>query len=206
MEQKALETGTTTLGMLAKDAVVIAADSKATMGYLVESKMARKVYQLDNHLGMTIAGMVGDAQMIVRLLKAQFKLYRLERGPISTKAAANLLSNILQGSKYFPYMNQFLLGGYDTRGPAIYSFDLVGGFDSHDKFYSTGSGSPFVYGILEASYREGMSTDDVVALAVKAIRAAIERDIGSGGREIIIAIVDKNGYRELSAADLKKYT
>ncbi len=204
-DPKALETGTTTLGMIAKDAVVIAADSKATMGYMVESKLARKVFQVDEHLGLTIAGMVGDAQLIVRLLKAQYKLYRLERGPITTRAAATLLSNILQGSKYFPYLNQFVLGGYDERGPAVFSFDPYGGFDGHDKFYSTGSGSPFVYGMLEASYKEGMSTDDTIALAVRAVKAAIERDIGSGGREIIVAVIDKNGYRELNMVELKKY-
>lgn len=204
-ETKTLETGTTTLGMIAKDAVVIAADTKSTMGYMVESKMARKVHQLDEHIGLTIAGNVGDALMIIRLLKAQFKLYKLERGPITTKAAATLLSNILQGSKYYPYLNMFVLGGYDVNGPGIYSFDPVGGFDGHDKFYSTGSGSPFVYGILEASYKEGMDIDDAVALAVKAVKSAIERDIGSGGRMIIVAIIDKNGYRELSQAELKKY-
>ncbi|MBU5558001.1 MAG: archaeal proteasome endopeptidase complex subunit beta [Candidatus Aenigmatarchaeota archaeon] len=204
-DPKAIETGTTTVGIIAKDAVVIAADSKSTIGYMVESKLARKVFQLDDHLGITVAGMVGDAQLIVRLLKAQFKLYKLERGPITVKAAATLLSNVLQGSKYFPYMNQFILAGYDTNGPAIYTFDPFGGYDTHDKFFSTGSGSPFVYGMLEANYREGMSADEAVALAVKAVRAAIERDIGSGGRQIIVAVIDKNGYRELSQADVKKY-
>jgi len=204
-ETKTLETGTTTLGLIAKDAVVIAADSKSTIGYMVESKMARKVFPLDDHIGMTIAGNVGDALMVVRILKAQFKLFKLDRGPITTKAAATLLSNILQGNKYYPYLNMFVLGGYDVNGPGIYSFDPVGGFDNHDKFYSTGSGSPFVYGILEANYKENMDVDDAVALAVKSVRSAIERDIGSGGRMIIVAVIDKNGYRELSPAELKKY-
>jgi proteasome beta subunit len=204
-EPKALETGTTTVGIMAKDAVIIAADSKSTMGYMVESKLARKIFQLDDHIGITIAGMVGDAQTIVRLLKAQFKLYRLERGPISVKAASTLLSNILQGSKYFPYMNQFIMAGYDSNGPAVYTFDPYGGSDSHDKFFSTGSGSPFVYGMLESNYKEGMDANDAVALAVKAVRSAIERDIGSGGRMIIVAVIDKDGYRELSPSDIKKY-
>jgi len=201
MEEKK---GTTTIGLIAKDAVVLAAEQKSTMGYMIDSKVAQKIFQLDGHIGLTIAGSVGDALAIVRLLKAQLKLFKLERGPITVKAAATLLSNILQGSKYFPYMNQFILAGYDKE-PSVYSMDPLGGFDVKDKFYSTGSGSPFAYGTLEAEFKENMTVDDAVALVVKAIRTAIERDIGSGGKEIQVAVIDKNGYRELSKQDLKKY-
>jgi proteasome beta subunit len=196
--------GTTTIGIIAKDAVVIGAEQKSTMGYMVDSKVAQKVFQLDGHIGLTIAGSVGDALAMVRLLKAQFKLYKLERGPITVKAAATLLSNILQGSKYFPYLNQFILAGYDKE-PIVYSFDPLGGFDVKDKYYSTGSGSPFAYGVLEAGFKENMPVDEAIALIVKAIKAAIERDIASGGKEIQIAVIDKNGFRELGKQDLKKY-
>jgi len=196
--------GTTTIGLIAKDAVILAAEQKSTMGYLVDSKVAQKIYQLDDHVGLTIAGSVGDALAMVRLLKAQLKLYKLERGPITVKGAATLISNILQGSKYFPYMNQFILAGYDKE-PSVYSVDPLGGFDFKDKYYSTGSGSPFAYGVLEAGFKEGMSVEEGIDLVIKAIKAAIERDIGSGGKEIQVAIIDKNGYRELSKQDLKKY-
>ena len=204
MEENRLKTGTTTVGIIAKDAVVIAADQKATMGYMVDSKVARKVYQLDDHVGITIAGMVGDALALVRLLRAQFKLYKLERGPITIKGAANLLSNILQGSKYFPYLNQLILAGFDNK-PNVYSFDPYGGFDVKDKYYSTGSGSPFVYGVLEAEYKESLTADEAVALAIKAIKAAIQRDIGSGGKGFNVAVIDSNGYRELSEQEINKY-
>jgi len=196
--------GTTTVGIIAKDAVVIAAEQKSTMGYMVDSKVAQKVYQLDDHIGLTIAGSVGDALAMIRLLKAQFKLYKIERGPITLKAAATLLSNILQGSKYFPYINQFILAGYDEK-PGVYSFDPLGGFDVRDKYYSTGSGSPFAYGVLEAEFRENMTTEETIALIIKAIKVAIERDIGSGGKEIQIAVIDKNGFKELSPQELKKH-
>jgi proteasome beta subunit len=196
--------GTTTVGLITKDAVVIAAEQKSTMGYMVDSKVAQKVYQLDNHIGLTIAGGVGDALSMIRLLKAQFKLYKLERGPISVKAAATLLSNILHGSKYFPYINQFILAGFDKE-PHVYSFDPFGGFDVRDKYYSTGTGSPFVYGVLEAEFKENMITEDAIKLVVKAIKAAIERDIGSGGKRIEVAVIDKNGYKLLSEQELKKY-
>ena len=198
------QTGTTTVGLLAKNAVIIAAEQKATMGYLVASKKARKVYQIDDHIGLTIAGSVGDAQAMIRILKAQFKLYKLERGPISIKAAATLLSNILHGNKYFPFYNQFLMGGFDKKAQ-LYSFDPIGGANNEDQYYSTGSGSPMAYGVLEDQFKEDLSADEAVALAIKAIKAAIGRDIASGGKGFTIAIVDKDGYKELSESELKKY-
>jgi len=201
MEEKK---GTTTVGLIAKDAIVIGAEQKSTMGYMIDSKVAKKIYQLDNHIGITIAGSVGDAQAMVRLLKAQFKLYKLERGPISVKAAATLLSNILQSSKYFPYINQFILAGFDQQA-GLYSFDPFGGFDEKDKFYSTGSGSPFAYGVLEAEFKENMTVEDAIALIIRAIKTAIERDIGSGGKGFQVAVIDKNGYRDLSEQEIKKY-
>ena len=205
MTDKQLKTGTTTVGIICKDAVVIAAEKKATMGYMIESKEAQKVHQLDEHIGLTIAGSVGDAQAIVRILKAQFKLYKLERGPITVRAAATLLSNILHGSKYFPYLNMFLLAGYDSTGAHIYSVDPVGGYSDKDKFYSTGSGSPFVYGVLEAEFKENMTSEEGITLALKSIKAAIGRDIASGGNGFMVALVDKDGYKELTKEEIEKY-
>jgi len=203
--EKALKTGTTTIGLITKDAVVIAAEQKSTLGYMVESKVAKKIHQLDDHIGLTIAGVVGDALSLVRLLIAQFKLYKLERGPITVKAATTLLSNILQGTKYFPYLTQLILAGYDNK-PCVYSLDPFGGVSERDKYYSTGSGSPFAYGVLEAGFKENMTTEDAIALIIKTIKIAIERDIGSGGKGFEVAIIDKDGYRELTQQDIKKFS
>lgn len=203
-EIEARKTGTTTLGLVCKDAVIVAADRKATMGYLVESKEERKVFPLDNHIAMTVAGGAGDAQALVRILKAQFKLYKLERGPITLKAASTLLSNVLQGNKYFPYYVQLILAGYDSE-PHVYSVDAVGAVSGYDKYFSTGSGSPFVYGVLESAFKENMSVEDAIALAVKSVKAAVQRDIASGGNGMIVAVIDRSGYRELSSQELKGY-
>ena len=202
---KTLKTGTTTVCIVTKDGVVVAAEQKATMGFQVESKNAQKVHKLDDSMGLTIAGSVGDAQAVIRLMRAQIKLYKLDRVTMNVKAAANLLSNILQGSKFYPYYNLFLLVGYDSTGSHIFSIDPVGGYSSEDNFYSTGSGSPYAYGVLEAEYKEGISLNDGIELAVKAIRSAIERDIGSGGKGITVAVVTKDGFKELTSAEVKKY-
>ncbi|MCS7094026.1 MAG: archaeal proteasome endopeptidase complex subunit beta [Candidatus Aenigmarchaeota archaeon] len=200
MSEKSLEikkTGTTTVGILCKNAVILAAEKKSTLGYLVASKETDKIIPLDDHIAMTTAGASGDAQILARYLKAEFKLYEtMHKKKISVKGAATLLSNILQSSKYFPYYVQLIIAGVDDKGPSIYSLDLIGGMEEEKKFTSTGSGSPIALGVLEDQYREDMTIEEAKELAKRAIKAAVERDIGSGGKSIDIVVITKNGIEK----------
>lgn len=193
---KVKETGTTTVGIVCKDAVILGAEKKSTLGYLVASKESEKILPLDIHIAMTIAGASGDAQVLARYLRAEFKLFEIEhRRKITVRGAAVLLSNILQSSKYFPYYVQLIIGGVDDSGPHIFDLDAIGGIEEDKKFISTGSGSPIALGVLEDQYKEEMSIEEAKELATRAIKAAIERDIGSGGRAIDIAIITKDGIK-----------
>lgn len=204
-DQDLKKTGTTTVGVVAKDAVILAADQKATMGYLVSNKRMKKVQQVDDHIGMTIAGLVGDADFLVKLMRAELKIYKLQRGPIMVKSAASLLANILYGGKgYWYYMVQLLLGGYDQKGPHLYSLDAAGGTTEEKDFFSTGSGSPMALGVLEDGYKENMGREEAMKLAVRAVKAATKRDAASGGELITAIIISKDGYHEVSAEEVRK--
>lgn len=198
------KTGTTTVGLICKDGVVLAAEKKSTMGYLVANKETEKIYQLDDHIAMTIAGLSADGQALVRYMKAELKLYSIEnRREISIRSAATLLSNILHGSKFYPFYVQLIIAGVDSVGPSIYDLDPVGGAEEEKKFFSTGSGSPMALGVLEDSFKDGMSLEEGSKLAIRAIKAAIERDIASGGKAIDIAVITKDGIK-ISKYDLEK--
>ncbi len=190
------KTGTTTLGIICKDGAVLAAESKSTLGYLIASKESEKIMQLDDHIAMTIAGASGDAEALARYMKAELKLFSIEnQRRISTKGASTLLANILQGSKYYPYYVQLILAGYDSSGAKIFTMDPLGSVEEERKFFSTGSGSPMALGVLEDSYREGMTIEEASKLAMRAIKSAIERDIGSGGKAMDIAAITKDGIK-----------
>ena len=200
------KTGTTTVGVIYRDGdggVVLGSEKKATMGYLVDSIKARKIYSIDERIGITTAGSVGDIQTIVRYMRAESNIYKMQRNKnISVKALTTLLANILQGNKYYPYMGQFTIGGYDQKGPQVFSLDPLGGVVDGDEYYATGSGSPVAFGVLEDRYKKGLKKEDAIKLVVKAITAATRRDIASGG-EIAIAVIDKNGYHELSTKEIE---
>jgi proteasome beta subunit len=197
------KTGTTTLGMVCKEGVVIATEKRATMGTLIAHKDTKKLYKIDKHLALATAGLVGDLQVLARYLNAEANLYRLKREiNIPVKSAATLMSNILNQRKFYPYYVQLVLGGYDDTGGHVYSLDAAGGAIP-DKYTAAGSGSPYVFGVLEDNYRDDMPIDEGIDIAVRAITAAKSRDSASGGM-IDIATITKDGFKALSEEEVKK--
>jgi len=91
--------GTTTCGITCKDGVVMATEHRATMGTLIAHKDTQKLFKIDENIGLTTAGLVGDAQLLTRYLTAEVELYKLKRNTEMTiKAASTLMANILSGS------------------------------------------------------------------------------------------------------------
>lgn len=202
---KVTKTGTTTLGIVCKDGVVVATETRATMGTLIAHKATKKLYKIDDHMALATAGLVGDLQVLARYLNAEANLYRLKRDmKIPVESAATLMSNILNQRKFYPYYVQLVLGGFDSTGGHIYSLDAAGGAIP-DKYTSAGSGSPYVYGVLEDLYKDGMSIDEGVDIAIRAIGAAKRRDSASGGKTNV-AVISKDGYKEFSEDEINKRT
>jgi proteasome beta subunit len=183
---------------------VFSTDTRAIAGgYFIAHKKVKKILKVDNHLGMTIAGGVADAQNVVDILKYHANIYRLEkRIPMPIKSAARLTSTVFFSSRLFPFIADVLVGGYDSSGPSIYNIDLFGSLNE-EKFVSTGSGSPVAYGILESEFKEGLPLDKAVPLAVKAVTAAMKRNAGTGD-SFDVAVIDKDGFRELPEGQKNK--
>jgi len=204
MPEAEMMKGTTTIGIVFKDGVVLATEKRATMGFMIASKRAKKVYQIADRIGMTTAGGVGDAQQLARIMTVECRLFQIRRAkPITVGAASTLLSNYLNQNRYFPYYVQLLVGGIDRTGPSVYSVDAMGGATREDDIVATGSGSPMAYGVLEDRYRSGMEENEAVQLAVRALRAAMRRDAGSG-EGVHVVVITRDRYEELSEESVQK--
>jgi proteasome beta subunit len=191
--------GTTTVGITCVDGVVFASERRASMGNLVAHKVAEKIFKIDNHIAATIAGSVADAQSLLKIISAETALYRLRNGKdISLEAAAAVSSNILHSS---PAYVQTLIGGVDDTGASIYSLDAAGGMIK-DTFISTGSGSTFAYGVLEDRFHEDITVEEAKELALRAIKAATERDTYSGNG-FLVAEVTKDGFKMLEKEEVE---
>ena len=200
---KIIKTGTTTVGLACKDGVILASDRRATMGYLIACKDIDKVFEIGDGIAMTVAGSVGDAQKLVRWMKAEIQLYKLRHGKkITIEAASTLLANILSAHKFYPFFVQLLVGGVDVHGSHVYSVDMMGGVTKED-YTSTGSGSPIAYGVLEELYKKNSTIEQNTRVAAKAVSAAMKRDAASGER-VDLTVIDRNGFRRLSKDEVKK--
>jgi proteasome beta subunit len=198
-----LKKGTTTLGLVCKDSVVMGTERRATMGTLIAHKTTQKLFKIDENLGLTVAGLVGDAQVLARYLSAEVELYKLKRNTnISVKAASTLMANILSGRRYFPYWVALVIGGMDGDGGHVYSLDAAGGA-IEDKYVTTGSGSPYVYGVLEDHYKDGLSTSDTLDIAIRALTAAMKRDAASGDG-IDLAVINKKEFKQLTDDEISE--
>lgn len=196
-----LKKGTTTLGLVCSDGVVVATERRASMGTLIAHKTTKKLYKIDDRMAMTVAGLVGDAQLLARWLKAETALYKLKHNRnMSTKAAATLMSNIMARKAYYPFWVQLVICGVDNDGGQVYSLDAAGGCIP-DNYVTSGSGSPYVYGVLEDQYKDGMSTKDGADLAIRAISAAMRRDAVSGDG-LDVAIITKNKFKQLTDKEI----
>ena len=203
MSEKELKKGTTTVGMVCHDGVVMATEMRATMGHLIAHKITQKLFRISDHIALTVAGLVGDAQMLARWLSAEVKLYELKRKqPMAVQAASTLMANIMNGRRYMPFWVQLLIGGVDRAGGHVYSLDAAGG-SIPDTFTTTGSGSPFVYGVLEDHFREGLSVAEGRELAIRALTVAMKRDSASGDG-ISLCTIDSSGYTAMDAAAVTK--
>ena len=163
------KTGTTTVGLTARDGAVVGTEHRATMGTLIAHKDTQKLFRVGNHMALTTAGLVGDAQILARYLDAEAKLYEMKRErPIPIKSASTLMANILNARKFAPYYVQLIIGGWDTEGAHVYSLDAAGG-SIPDKWTTTGSGSPYVYGVLEDYYKDGLSASEALDIAIRGL-------------------------------------
>jgi proteasome beta subunit len=206
VEQNETMKGTTTVGIVFNSGVVLASERRATMGFLISNKTAKKIYQIGSRIGLTTAGGVGDAQQLARLMTVEANLYEIRRGKSMTvSAASTLLSNILHGNRYYPFYVQLLIGGVDESGPKLFSVDAVGGSSLEDNIVATGSGSPMAYGVLEDRFKPGMSEKEASELAIRALRSAIKRDAGSG-ESMAVVVITKDAYRELTDTEIVQLT
>ena len=191
------KTGTTTAGLICKDAIILGTDKRATMSYFVASKTAEKLHKIQDHLWMTIAGGVADALYLVDILRAETTIYQLAHDdkPILVKSAGKLLSNILYQNKMFPFQVGLILGGVtEEEGPVILNISAYGSI-LKSKFVSVGSGSGYAYGVLEAKFEENLTIKAGKEIIKKAITSSIIRDMYSGNG-IDLVVIKKEGPAE----------
>ena len=192
------QTGTTTVGIIVKDGVIIATESQASAGSTVASKQAQKLFEINKYTAATIAGGVADCQYVVNQIRALSRIKEVEDGVVpDPKYVASVCRNILFSGRSF-FMSMMIVGGYSEKKKSgiLNGIDMIGTLYEEDSFISFGSGSPFSLGVLEADWKPNMSKTDGIKLIKTAITSSKERDAGSG-YAFQICTIDKTGFKQI---------
>lgn len=189
--------GATTVGVVCKDGVILSSEKRVAYGYMVMSKMGRKIFKITDTIGAACAGLVADMQILIRQVGAYCKLFELEHNrKITVRTTAKTVSNLLFQRRLFPYITQTIIGGIDDEGPNLYVLDPLGSLIP-DKYATVGSGAEIAVGVLEAGYKEGLTLQEGRDLVFSAMKSALARDIASGDG-VDILIISKDGIKEES--------
>ena len=200
--------GTTTIGIVCKDGIVLVADKRASAGYMVANKKEPKIHKISDNMAITMAGLVSDAQLITKLVRAELRLKKIRTSKEATvKQAANLLGGILYQNirkmSMVPGIVAFLLGGKDNSGFKLYELGVDGSITFRDDYCSTGSGSPFAYGVLETIYEKNMTTQQGIEVGLKALNAALQRDMPTGDGVDVVTITN-DGVKKVLTKVIEK--
>ena len=205
-----LKTGTTLIGIVCKDGVVMAADRQSTGGQsLVLDKNATKVYPINDYLVISGCGMASDAHRVPKILSAELKLKELRsKSRPKIKQVASLLANIsysgIRQPSMIPQQAGFLIGGFNEDGSTeLYTIEPAGSFIKVEDYDANfGSGMPYVLGLLERQYKKDISIKEGIELAKESLKSSTQRDVGSG-YGIDIFTITKEGIKKVVAQTIE---
>ena len=187
--------GATAVGISFNNGVLLASEQRVSFGNFLVNKNTKKTFVLTENVGAACAGMVADMNVLARQVAALSKIRKMEiRRKVPTNSVAKLMSVIMFERRYFPLLTQVIVGGYDDK-PRIYTLDPLGSL-LPDEYAAVGSGAEMALGILDAQYNSQMNEDDAKNLAIKSIRAAIQRDASSGDGIDILTISNRGKSEE----------
>jgi proteasome beta subunit len=189
--------GATTIGVVFEDGVILASEKRVSYGYMIMSRVAKKVFRLTDTIGAACAGLVSDMQVLIREVEAYANLFQLDTSrPLAVKSAAKLMSNLLFNRRLFPLITQTIVGGTDDEGASLYVLDVLGSVIP-DKYTAVGSGSEIAFGVLEQGFKENLNQKEAKDLVTRAIKSAVSRDVMSGDG-VDFLIITKEGIQEES--------
>jgi len=190
--------GTTTLGFRFQHGIIIAVDSRASMGSYIGSQTVKKVIEINDRLLGTMAGGAADCSFWERHLTRLCRLHELrEKEKISVAAASKLLANIFYSYRGRGLSCGTMVAGWDKTGPHLYMVDDNGERFEGERF-SVGSGSTYAYGVMDTGYSYNLSIEEACELGRRAIYHATHRDGASGG-VVRVYHIHENGWTKVNA-------
>ncbi len=204
LKNSILSTGTSLVGIVCKDGIVMASDRKVTFdGRVVANKDFEKTERVNDYLVMSMAGTVSDAQVNKKVIAAQLRLKELQekKRPTIRECASFIammkFQNIRRPSM-IPAIVGNLVGGINDDGTTeLYNIGADGSINKIKNYDAAGSGTMYIWGLLERQYKQNLSVQEGIHLANEALKSSSERDAASGSG-IDVFTITKEGIKHVS--------
>jgi len=191
--------GATAVGIAFQDGVVLVSEKRIAYGNFLVSKNVQKTFEITPNVAVACAGLVADMQLLTLQIAALAKIRRMDlRRAVPTNTIAKMISGMMYERRFFPFLTQIIVGGVVGK-PSIYTLDPLGSV-LPDDYAAVGTGAEMALGVLDPQFKDGMTEDEAVDLAVKAVRAAAMRDSFSGdGINVTVITSDDIKKTEIQA-------
>jgi len=207
--REAVKRGTTSIGVVFDGGVVLVA-SRPLVELSVADSGGDKVHQIDDHLGVAISGFLADGRVLVDRGRVKAQVYKLTYDePLNVLGAVKEISDIMQMFTQFggvrPYGVAFLLAGVDEKGAQLFEIDPSSAFYGW-KAHAIGRGAPEALKILRKNWKEGLTEEDAIKLALLALKAS---EKGLKISEVELGVINSRGYEKYHGTEglkfIKKY-
>ena len=206
--------GTTCLAIKFVDGVLVAGDRRASGGGLVLYRETEKVVQADEFSGVAISGAAGPAVEMIKLFQTTLEHYeKMEGRPLTLEGKANQLSSMvrdnlpaaMQGLGVYP-----LFAGFEPRTSSghIWDYDGTGGRYEEREYVTIGSGGTHAGTVIKIGWRSGLSRQDALRLACRALWEAADSDTATGGPDKLrgiyprVATITSAGWTDVADQEL----
>jgi proteasome alpha subunit len=200
--------GSPIVGIKSEEGIVLAV-LEPQLSKLAAPTNSKKIFRIDDHVGVAIAGLSPDARVLIkqaRLFCQSNKMTYDEPADVEDLASGvgDLLQRYTQNAGVRPFGVSLLIGGVDEHRVSLIATDPSGSYRGY-KATAVGRNSEKAVSVLQQEYRKEITLDEAIALAVQALKEASEYDLSADGMNIAVVTKESKKFRTMSVEEIQKY-
>jgi len=200
--------GSPIVGIKSEEGVVLAV-LEPQLSKLAAPTNSKKIFRIDDHVGVAIAGLSPDARVLIkqaRLYCQSNKMTYDEPADVEDLASGvgDLLQRYTQNAGVRPFGVSLLFGGVDDHRVSLLATDPSGSYRGY-RATAVGRNSEKAVSVLQQEYRKEITLDEAIALSVQALKEASENDLSADGMNIAVVTKESKKFRTLSVEEIQKY-
>lgn len=205
--KKTVRQGSTAIGLVCKDGVLLVTD-KRIVDKLIVADAVEKIWQVDDHIALTAAGILSDARVLVERAQLKAQEHKVTYDSMIdvltiVRDLANLKQMCTQSGGLRPFGVSLLIAGADETGIKLFETDPTGIYFQY-KATAIGEGELEVKNILTKEYKDNMSLDDGMRLALSALKKSISDGFDAERIDCVMITNEKKQYEKVSKEKIAK--